>query len=249
MTTSLAWSVRSLLSHGGRKRARWLADRLFAPLGSVNGARRPTQRLALTFDDGPDPIVTPALLDLLRARGVRATFFVLVDRAVRHPDLVARIVAEGHEIALHCDRHDRLTTIPAREMYRRIAAAKADLERIAARKIRYFRPPFGAQSLLTFLIARACGLEVVVWGPYAEDWAEAPPEIVAARGLRAASDGDVLLLHDGLEMPAGGSSPTFDRLRAFALILDGLEIRGIRGTSVGELTSMGGSRRTAWFRP
>lgn len=248
-TTTLVWKLRSLLSVSGRQRARRIADRLLAPLGSINGAGGASRAVALTFDDGPDSTVTPRLLDLLRQRGVCATFFVLTDKVARNPELVRRMAAEGHEIALHADRHDRLTLVSVIEARRRIVGARDSLQSVIGRPVRFFRPPFGSQSVATYLVARACGLDVVVWGPYAEDWVESPPEAVASRGLKDLSAGDVLLLHDGLEMPSGQPIPSFDRVRAFELILDGMATRDLRPVTVGELISTGKVRRTAWFRP
>jgi peptidoglycan/xylan/chitin deacetylase (PgdA/CDA1 family) len=249
ISASLAWKARSLLSTTGRKRARRIADRFLAPLGSINGALYPSNAVALTFDDGPDPIVTPRLLDLLRDRDARATFFVLTDRAVHYPGLMHRIVSEGHEVGLHADSHVRLTLLSASEVRRRLGAARDQLQHVVGQPVRFFRPPFGAQSVATYLAARSCGLEVVVWGPYAEDWIENPPEAVAARGLKGLMDGDVLLLHDGLEAPPGEPIPTFDRMKAFELILDGLSARGLKAATVGDLIHGGRARRTAWFRP
>ena len=94
-----------------------------------------------------------------------------------------------------------------------------------------------------------CGLDVVVWGPYAEDWIEGTPEETASRALAMVKGGDILLLHDGLEMPAGQSPPRFDRVRSFELILDGMAARGLQPTSVSQLIATDGTRRTAWFRP
>jgi peptidoglycan/xylan/chitin deacetylase (PgdA/CDA1 family) len=247
--TTLVWKLRSRLTADGRKRVRWIADPVLSSVGSINGTTRTSGRIALTFDDGPDAAVTPLLLDLLRDRGVRGTFFLLTDRVATSTDLVRRMVAEGHEIALHADRHDRLTEIPVLELRRRLRAARGYLREISNEPVRYFRPPYGAQSLLGYLVARSCGLDVVVWGPYAEDWLEGSPEAVADRGLRDLDDGDVLLLHDGLELPAGAAVPAFDRIRAFALLLDGMAERGLTPTTVGELTHDGSARRTAWFRP
>jgi peptidoglycan/xylan/chitin deacetylase (PgdA/CDA1 family) len=240
--------IRTGLSETNRKRARRLADGILRPVGSISGAVTPSNRIALTFDDGPDPIVTPGLLDLLAGRGTRATFFVLTCLAEKHPRIIRRMVDEGHEIALHADRHERLTEIPIGTVVRRIKAARESLERMTGQRVRLFRPPFGSQSLSTYLATRLCGLEVVVWGPYAEDWVERAPEAVAERGLSGLRAGQILLLHDGLEMPAGEPRPTFDRLRAFALILDGLDTRGLSGTTVDDLIAEGGPRRTAWFR-
>jgi peptidoglycan/xylan/chitin deacetylase (PgdA/CDA1 family) len=249
IATNLAWQVRQRLSHDGRKRVRRIADPILSSVGSINGTVVPSRRVALTFDDGPDSTVTPRLLDLLRDRGVRGTFFVLTDSAARHPDLVRRTAAEGHEIALHADCHQRLTEVPLLELRRRLSSARDLLEQVSNQRVRLFRPPFGAQSLATYLTARSCGLDVVVWGPYAEDWVQDAPEAVATRGLESMTGGDVLLLHDGLVAPAGEVPPTFDRVRAVELILDGMTARGLSPTTVSELTACGSARRTAWFRP
>ena len=247
--TTLTWKLRSRLSADGRKRVRRIADPIVASLGSINGTVPASRQVALTFDDGPDSTVTPQLLDLLRDRGARGTFFVLTDRAERHPDLVRRMVAEGHEIALHADHHERLTEVSVLDLRRRLRSARDLLQHLSNQRVRFFRPPFGAQSLATYLVARTCGLDVVVWGPHAEDWVQSSPEAIAARGLESLKGGDVLLLHDGLVPPAGQVPPSFDRVQAFALILDGMRARGFSPTTVGELTAGGSARRTAWFRP
>lgn len=244
----LAWRLRSLLSPGGRLRARRAADRLLWPLGSIKAAAKPGTTIALTFDDGPDEVVTSRLLDLLRVRGARATFFVLTEKASSAAHIVRRIVDEGHEVALHADRHDRFTTIRPSQLRRRLQHARRDLERLSGRRVRFVRPPFGAQSLTTFTISRIAGLDVVVWGPYGEDWIESTPEEVADRALRNLHPGDILLMHDGLERPAGEPLPSFDRVQAVALILEALDRKGLRTVTVGDLIQTG-ARRTAWFRP
>jgi peptidoglycan/xylan/chitin deacetylase (PgdA/CDA1 family) len=249
MLTAMAWRLRSRLTPDDRARIRSTMDRVLTPVGSINGTRGSLPEVALTFDDGPDPAVTPHVLDLLRDSGARATFFVLTDRAARHPMLVRRILAEGHELGLHADRHERLSEVPALALSRRLRAARKLLQDVSGAPVRLFRPPFGAQSLASYLAARSSGLDVVVWGPYAEDWVQASPEVVAARGLNGLQSGDVLLLHDGLVVPDGERVPTFDRMRAFELILDGMAERGLRPTSVSGLLGAGRTRRTAWFRP
>lgn len=246
---TLAWKLRSALSAAGRRRARRLADVVLTPLGSINGSRRPSNAVALTFDDGPDPYVTPKLLDLLLARRSTATFFVLSDSVSRHPDLVIRMVTEGHEVALHADCHRRFTADSVRVARRRMVSAREVIESVSGVPVRLFRPPFGAQTLTTYILARVSGLDVVVWGPFAEDWVDGEPESVAARGLQSLVGGDVVLLHDGLEMPAGERPPAFDRVRMFELVLEGLAARGLRSVTVSELIGTGGIRRTAWFRP
>ncbi|MHB1063949.1 MAG: polysaccharide deacetylase family protein [Georgenia sp.] len=248
-TRSLVWRLRDKLSPTARGRVRRWADVVLAPVGSLAGARTGSRAVGLTFDDGPDPVVTPALLDLLAERDVRATFFLLTSRAIAHPRLVTRMVEAGHEVALHSDTHDRLTLVATGELRRRLGSARTMLEDLAGRRVRYFRPPFGAQSVRTYLAARACGLDVVVWGPYAQDWVDDAPDVVAARGLVGLEPGSILLLHDGLVVPPGSVPPTFDRIAMFRLLLDGAAERRLRGGTVSALVSEGSPRRTAWFRP
>lgn len=231
-----------------RRGLRLFRDGVLSPIGSIHGALKPTSSVALTFDDGPDPDVTPRLLDLLAQRGAAATFFVLTDKAVNRQALVRRMLSEGHEVALHFDRHDRIPALPSDEARTRLSAAKAQLEAIAG-PITYFRPPYGAQSLRTYFIARAAGLQVVSWGLVAEDWKEQPPETAAARAVEKMSGGDILLLHDAVEDAEGGVAPTFDRVRMVELILDDMDDKGLSATTVGRLVAAGRAHRSPWFTP
>jgi len=239
--------VRRGLSPPARARLRSLADRFFSGVGSINGARLPTAHVAITFDDGPDPEVTPRLLDLLRDRDCRATFFVLTEKAATHPAIIARMVAEGHEVGLHFDRHDRITALELGVARTRLIAARARLEEMAG-AIRFFRPPFGGQSLSTYLLARSLGLSVVTWGPHAEDWIQQPSTAAAGRALASMRGGDILLLHDGLETPPGEIAPVLDRIEIVRLILDGMAERGLRPTTVGALLADAKPRLSPWFR-
>ncbi|TAJ70623.1 MAG: polysaccharide deacetylase family protein [Phenylobacterium sp.] len=247
MLTLMSDVARKSLGPASRRRLKGMIDPILAPVGSIHGAKGPSNKVALTFDDGPDPVVTPRLLDLLRTRGVRATFFVLTDKAADRPELLRRIAEEGHEIGLHFDRHDRLTRMRLGEARRRVRAARAWLESLTG-PVRFFRPPFGSQSLSTYMMARFEGLEVVSWGPYAEDWAEQAPETAAGKVLGPVKGGDIVLMHDGLEKPEGEALPTFDRVRMVELILDGLAARNLAPGAVGDLLADGGPRLSAWFR-
>lgn len=247
MLTYASDLVRRSLGPTARRRLRRLVDPMLAPVGSVHGARRATDKVALTFDDGPDPDVTPRLLDLLQARRARATFFVLTEKVAQNPGLLRRIVEEGHEVGLHFDRHDRLTQLPLGEARARLRQARRQLEGVVG-PVRLFRPPYGSQSLSTYFMARSEGMDVVAWGPYAEDWVEQSPATAANKALGPIMDGDIVLMHDGLEIPPGEPIPTFDRVKMVEIILDGLAERGLGAESVGALVAAGGVRRSAWFR-
>lgn len=231
-----------------RTRVHDMADRVLEPIGSVLKAARPTNLIALTFDDGPDPEVTPRILDLLQRRGVLASFFVLTDHAAKYPELIRRMVAEGHEVALHCDRHDRLTKMSRSEMRARIEAAHDLLERIAGVPVTRFRPPFGAQNLSVIGVANRLGLETVVWAPSAFEWQEQTAERAAHRLLDTAKGGEIALLHDGFETPPGDPHPPFDRAELAERVIDGLERMGLKPTSVAHMVEAAGAKKTFWVR-
>lgn len=187
------------------------------PLTSLACVRSTERVLALTFDDGPDPEHTPQVLDVLAAHRAQATFFVLVERARAHPELVQRMVVEGHEVALHGQDHSRLSTLPAREAVRRVAAARTELATLVGRPVRLYRPAYGAQSLGQLVGTRMLGLDVVLWSAWCRDWQNDAADEVLARARDAVHPGAILLLHDGCGDPALGS-PSFSR----AAVVDAL---------------------------
>lgn len=152
--------------------------------------------LALTFDDGPNPAVTPELLDLLESHKVRATFFLIGRFAGEAADLAREIAQRGHSVGNHTQTHPSLVFLsPAgiREQLRRCTEA---IESATGLAPRWVRPPYGFRSPLLGGIVRARGGEVVMWSRMAHDWAPQPAERVIRR-LRPARGGDIILLHDG----------------------------------------------------
>ncbi|WP_454051186.1 polysaccharide deacetylase family protein [Cellulomonas sp. Marseille-Q8402] len=195
--------------------------------------------VALTYDDGPDPAHTPGLLDLLAARGVRATFFVLADAADAHPGLVRRIVAEGHELALHGADHTRLSTLPDREVVAVVADARRRVEAVAGVPVHLFRPAYGAHTPGALRGWRALGLDVVIWSGWAADWVDDTAEAVTARARRSVHPGGILLLHDTRADPEalgpGEELPRFDRAAVSAGLIDPLTAEGWTFDTVGGL--------------
>jgi peptidoglycan/xylan/chitin deacetylase (PgdA/CDA1 family) len=250
------WKVRDALPQSSRHKLRRAMDPLLGSVGSVVGVepdRLESPAMAVTLDDGPDPVATPLVLDALAEAGATATFFVLIDQAVRHPEIVRRAVAEGHEIGLHGIDHRRLTTLAHGEVLGNLRTGKAQLEEIAGTRVRWFRPPFGSQSASSYLAARRVGLMPVVWTAEGHDWETQTPEAIAERVLDRVQSGGVLLLHDGLagdpREPDLVDEIREDRGRMVALILAGMRLQGVPATSVGDLVDGVRARRTAWFRP
>jgi peptidoglycan-N-acetylglucosamine deacetylase len=153
--------------------------------------------VALTFDDGPHPEGTPAVLELLSRAGARAMFFVIGEQVRRRPSLVAEIVAQGHQVALHGDRHRLQVRLSERELRADLERGRAAIEDAAGTTADHHRPPYGIYSASGLALVRNVGLKPLLWSRWGKDWRKfTTPERIAARATRALGPGDVILLHD-----------------------------------------------------
>lgn len=174
------------------------------------------RHLQLTFDDGPDPVWTPRILDALHAARLHATFFVIATRAAAHAGLVRRAQAEGHAVQLHCDVHVRHTDLSAAEGR---ADTRRALGRLSALGITpgRWRTPWGVRAPWTEAVAREHGLELCGWDIDTHDWrGDRAEEMLAAAGPALREDA-VVLLHDGLG-PGGQRTGCDETLRFVQLI-------------------------------
>ncbi|MGZ4203058.1 MAG: polysaccharide deacetylase family protein [Thermoleophilaceae bacterium] len=153
--------------------------------------------VAITFDDGPHPEGTPAVLSLLAAADTRATFFLVGEQVERRPALAARIVADGHEVGLHCQRNRNLMRLTPRQLRRDLDRATAAIEDACGRSLRLYRPPYGIFSAAALAEVHRRELEPLLWSRWGRDWSRwATPESVARLVIHGVGPGDVLLLHD-----------------------------------------------------
>jgi peptidoglycan-N-acetylglucosamine deacetylase len=166
-----------------------------APLGTVIRVATKEPAIALTFDDGPDPQWTPAILDVLARHGALATFFAVGKRVRDNPALVERMRNAGHAIANHSWDHSSFRRIDGR--FRR-AQIRWCGDVLGAQAARLFRPPYAEQSLASRLDALRCGHQVVLGDVVAEDWRDDSAEILVARVLRRLRRGSIVLWHDSL---------------------------------------------------
>jgi peptidoglycan/xylan/chitin deacetylase (PgdA/CDA1 family) len=154
--------------------------------------------VALTFDDGPHPEGTPAILEILARAGHKAAFFLVGEQVRRRPELVREIVAQGHLVGLHADRHRlqlRLTSAQVREDLER---GRAAIEDAGGNEVGWHRPPYGIYSPAGLEAARRAGLEQLLWSRWGKDWRRlTTPQRIASRATRDLHAGDVILLHDG----------------------------------------------------
>lgn len=192
-------------------------------------APSPRPQVALTYDDGPDPRSTPALLDLLDERQVKATFFCVGEKVREHPELVQRMHAAGHVLGNHSQAHSFWTNFYSTgRLEQELAACQQALQAVTGQAPRYFRPPFGYTNHATAPAAKALSLEVVGWQVRGFDTAGRPPQRVIDRVLKRVRPGGIVLLHDGDRSPEQVVAGTRG-------VLDGLQERGMRAVGLNEL--------------
>ena len=184
-------------------------------------------RAVLTFDDGPDPEGTPAILDALEAIGAHATFFMLGEQLMRHQGVGREVVARGHEVALHGfghQHHEELTPQGARDdLARGLGAAEA----ATGRRPRFYRPPYGRFTEHSYDACRKLDLEPVYWTTWGQDWDELASDRIADLVNRDIGDGSIVLLHDSARYAdresaaptAGALAPIAERAREAGISL------------------------------
>ncbi|QID16467.1 polysaccharide deacetylase family protein [Nitrogeniibacter mangrovi] len=175
-------------------RSTWLGpNRIRLP--ATAAARR---QIAITIDDGPDPAVTPAVLDVLEAHGARATFFCIGTRARAHPALIAEIVRRGHELGNHSEHHrHHFSLLGPAALTREIGAAQATLHALGGRAPAFFRAPAGLRNPFLEPVLARLGLHLASWTRRGFDTRETNADTILARLTRHLAAGDILLLHDG----------------------------------------------------
>jgi peptidoglycan/xylan/chitin deacetylase (PgdA/CDA1 family) len=158
--------------------------------------------VALTFDDGPDPDATPAVLDALDAAGVKATFFVVGEQLMQHHALAREALARGHELGLHGFEHVSHDTLPGGTARDDVARAVGTFEAAVGRRPRFFRPPYGLFNRHSHEACTDLGLEPVYWSAWGLDWEAIAAERIAELVTRDLADGAIVLLHDSARYAA-----------------------------------------------
>jgi peptidoglycan-N-acetylglucosamine deacetylase len=211
----------------------YLAPGLAAPVPALRRPLGVADRIddagavALTFDDGPHPQGTPAVLETLRERDARATFFLAGEQVEARPALAAEIVAAGHDVAVHCRRHRNLLRLAPWQVADDLRRAEAVIADASGREPRLYRPPYGVLNAAALRYARARGWTPLLWTRWGRDWERrATPASIAARVTDGLRGGDVLLLHDADYYSALGSWQK--TAAALPRVLDACEAAGLR---------------------
>lgn len=205
------------------------SSRVFGP--SVHRGDSKRAVLALTFDDGPSES-TPALLEILAAHGVRATFFMCGRNVRRLPHIAREVLSRGHEIGNHTDTHPRFDFKSPEFIYREMALAQETIHRIVGAAPRLFRAPYGVRWFGVRRAQQRLGLTGVMWTVIGRDW-RLPAEQVSRRLTASAGNGGILCLHDGRTVQ---TSPDIRAtLRAVDQAIPILKQRGFEFESVSEM--------------
>lgn len=185
--------------------------------------------VALTFDDGPHPQGTPAVLETLREAGAGATFFLAGEQVAQRPALAAEIVAAGHRVELHCYRHRNQLRLTPRQLLDDADRAKAVIEEASGQEIVDYRPPYGIFSYAGLRAVRSRGWRPVLWSQWGRDWTRtATAESITRRSTSNVRAGDILLLHDADYYAARDS--WMGTAAALPIILEELEARGLKSS-------------------
>jgi len=187
--------------------------------------------VSLTYDDGPHPSHTPRLLDILKARNVKATFYVIETNAKRHPDILRRMIAEGHEIGNHTVTHGNLARMSADQVRRELRVTHDTITSVTGIPPRTMRPPYGALTTAQrSWIRQEFGYPTIMWSVDPEDWKRPGVSVVTSRLVSGAKPGGILLLHD-IHAPTIEASPgTVDQLLG----------KGFQFVTVSQLIAMDG---------
>lgn len=229
----------SVLPHSVKLAAMRVLEHAPDSIGSISSVRTPAPEVVFTFDDGPTPGRTPAVMRALAEHDATATFFVLMTSVRANRGLLDEVVAEGHEIALHGVDHRHLPTVPPAEIETNLRRAAADLEDATGRPVRWFRPPYGDQSPAAWRAIRRAGLESVIWSSTSWDWnPKVDNDVRVAKASANLTPGAILLFHDGhasaADLAWDGPEPVLDRYELVSRVLDAAAERGLVGRSLGD---------------
>ncbi len=215
-------------------------------IGVIWQGPREGKRVAITFDDGPHPVYTPRVLDILKQYNVRACFFVLGYKAKTHPELITRMIAEGHEVASHGFHHHFPWFLGPRAIIREVREASRVIAEITGQPPRLYRPPWGLFNLFSLLHSFLFGQRVVLWSFMSWDWGRrCTPESITRQVLSRVRDGSILVFHDSDDTPGATPGAPAKMLAALPMILQELQRRGL---AIAPLAELNVQKENLWQR-
>jgi len=172
-------------------------------------------KIALTFDDGPHPRLTPEILSILKKYNVHATFFLVGENVRNYPELVGQILADGHEIGNHTDTHGKVSEYSFFEMKKEFETCESAIYEVADYKTKLLRPPEGYLDNKIKAISKELDYNIILWNVDTRDWAHESPERICQNITDHVSGGSIILMHDYISY----NSPTPKALELFLPVL------------------------------
>ncbi|SHM67758.1 polysaccharide deacetylase family sporulation protein PdaB [Caldanaerovirga acetigignens] len=200
--------------------------------------------VAITFDDGPDPLYTPQILDILKEKDVRATFFLIGKNAQQYPEIAKRITKEGHTIGNHTYSHKSLIPLSAAATRKEIKRGEEAIFKATGIRPTLFRPPRGVYSTYALKFLRQERYTVVLWDVSAMDWAELPPQSIVSNVLRHVRPGSIILFHDSGDIVSFKGGDRTNTVKALPLVIDELKAQGYDFVTVDEMIFLSELMRT-----
>ena len=190
---------------------------------STEAVQDPTVKsVAISFDDGPGATTTPQLLQILKEKNVHATFFVLGENTVQHPEIVKQTAEAGHEIGNHTYDHQDLATLSAQSITEEVTKTDTEIKKATGKTPTFVRPPYGS---ITSVGASVIQQPIIEWSVDSEDWKTRNPDLILQKIQATVYDGAIILFHDIYP----------ETIRAVPQVIDYLQEQGYRITTVGDL--------------
>jgi peptidoglycan/xylan/chitin deacetylase (PgdA/CDA1 family) len=207
----------------------------------VLSASRESRKVALTFDDVPDPRYTPQVLDVLKKKNVTATFFAVGTRSLKHPDLLRRIQREGHDVGNHSYSHPDFSKLPLDEVKRQITRAETIISNIIGYKPKLVRPPYGEIIPEQLEWAKQQGYTVVNWDVDSQDWRQLSANKVFRNVTTTVRPGSIILMHAG----GGEGQSLAGTVNALPRIIDWLREHKYEPVGLTELLGISAERESS----
>lgn len=212
--------------------------------GIIRRGPKDKKVVSLTFDDGPSPRYTPAILDILKDKGVKATFFVTGKQVLKHSQIARRIVQEGHDIGNHTYAHRELSPSTRRIVLSQVRKAERAIKTVTGANPHLFRPPRGIYSNAVRKLLLEEGYQIILWTVSTVDWRGVSAKTIVRRVNRYARNGSIILFHDNSSLFRRNRAKRKNTVEALPLVINNLRERGLEIIPVSEMLAMDESLKT-----
>ena len=196
---------------------------------------RNSNKVALTFDDGPLSPYTDQFLDTLAKEKVKATFFILGSNILKYPQVARRILKEGHVVGNHTQNHPYLTQLTPAQVDEEILKGKETIKKVLGVHSRLFRPPYYAMNDMVRLRVKKLGYDIIISSVTPQDWSRPGTKKIVQEVVSKIQGGDIVLLHDGSRYYQGDKIDRSQTVAALDLIIKGIKNKDLKAVTVADL--------------